>query len=404
VFKDEYKDYYGNNFSALGKEVGEMLVKWEAGDENVRKLWALMNTWVYEGFAATYKRYSVSFDVIEKESEVYEYGKDMVMKGLESGVMEKLENGAIGVDLVNIGLLKKNAPENERKKVLLRANGTSVYMTQDIGTAARRLVKYNAKKTIYVVADEQNRHFQILFKLMEKLYPESKDAWFHLGYGLVLLPTGRMKSREGTVVDADDLIEELAKKASEIVKEKWAEKCKKEKLPELSANEITLRAEKVAMSAIKFYILAFGPLTTITFDPEASLQFNGKAGPYMLYQYARTRSILRKAKTKPEDIKFDTECLKKLGTDEEHGVVSSLFQIPREFDFAAKKLDPAKICDLVYNICQSFNMFFKLKDKHQIVNCMDPELKHARLLIVLAVGNAIKTCLTMLGIDVLEQM
>jgi len=277
-------------------------------------------------------------------------------------------------------------------------------MTQDIGTAARRLHKYKPEKLIYVVADEQNRHFQILFKLMEKLYPESKDTWFHLGYGLVLLPTGRMKSREGTVVDADDLIEELAVSAKDITKEKWEKKSKKEGTPPLSEDQIIHRAEKVAMAALKFYILSFGPQTTVTFDPDESLQFKGKAGPYMLYQYARTRSILRKAHTKPEDIKFQIDCLAKLGTEEEHAVVASLFQIPREVDFAVKKLDPSKICDLAYNICQNFNLFYKLKDKHQILNCTDPQLKHARLLIVLAVGNAIKLCLNLLGIEVLEQM
>jgi len=257
---------------------------------------------------------------------------------------------------------------------------------------------------IYVVADEQNRHFQILFKLMEKLYPESKDAWFHLGYGLVLLPSGRMKSREGTVVDADDLIAELAKLAKGITKQKWDEKSAKEGTTALTEADIENRAEKVAIAALKFYILAFGPGTTVTFDPEESLQFKGKAGPYMLYQYARTRSILRKANLKPEEVKFDAGALGKLSTAEEHAVVASLFLIPREIDFAAKKLDSSKVCDLVYNISQTFNLFYKLKDKHQILNCTDPELKQARLLIVLAVGNAIKTCLNLLGISVLEQM
>jgi len=283
-----------------------------------------------------------------------------------------------------------------------------------------------------VISSGESFLFQFFCQISYLLILIQLDAWFHLGYGLVLLPTGRMKSREGTVVDADDLIEELAKMAEKTTKEKWAEKAHKEKLAQLSDEEIKIRGEKVAMAAIKFYILSFGPATVITFDPSASLSFTGKSGPYLLYQYARTRSILRKAKhpshtdttsttalpsttdqhvgggiyswTKPEDIQFDTECLKKLGTDEEHAVVSALFLIPREIDFAAKKLDPSKICDLVYNICQMFNSFYKLKDKHQVLNCTDPVLKHARLLIVLAVGNAIKMCLKLLGIEVLEQM
>jgi len=287
----------------------------------------------------------------------------------------------------------------------LRANGTAVYMTQDVGVAHRRYEKFNPKKVIYVVADEQNRHFQILFKLMENLLPESKGCWYHLGYGLVLLPTGRMKSREGNVIDADDLIRNIHDLAIDITREKWLKKIEKEKLPPVSEEVIKERAEKVALAAIKFYILSMGPQTTITFDATESLKFKGKAGPYMLYQYARAKSILRKAQFNSDKLSFtDLHCLSKLSTDEEHAVLLSLFHVPTEIAFAAAHLDPSKLCDLAFNISQVFNYFYKQKDKHQILNCVDVELKKARLLLVLAVCNVIKLTLGMLGIDVLEVM
>jgi len=296
---------------------------------------------------------------------------------------------------VKMGVLKKGSGE-EPKKVLLRANGTTVYMTQDVGTAINRLQKYkNPSKLIYVVASEQDRNFQILFKLLEKLHPESEGHWFHLSYGMVLLPTGRMKSREGTVVDADDLAEGLSKMAREITKEKW---------PELSDEEVLFRADKIGMAALKFYILSFGPMTSITFDPSTSLQFKGKAGPYLLYQYARTRSIFKKAGENIDDIKFDTNCLAKLGTGEEQELLRALYQFPKDVQFACETRDPSKVCDSIYDISQYFNAWYRMKEKHQVVNCTDPVLKKARLLLVLASGNSIKRGLNLLGIETLEQM
>jgi len=324
-----------------------------------------------------------------------EYGRSIILKSCEDGVLEKLDDGCIVCDLFDIGVLKKGSGE-EPKKVLLRSNGTSVYMTQDVGTAAKRLEKYNnPSKLIYVVASEQDRHFQILYKLLEKIFPKSKDHWFHLSYGMVMLPTGRMKSREGTVVDADDLASNLSELAFDITKEKW---------PELSGEEVKFRAENICMAAIKFYILSFGPQTTISFDPTKSLQFKGKAGPYLLYQYARTRSIFKKAGEEIKNVKFDTDCLTKLGTAEERELLSSLYQFPKDVQFACDNLDPSKVCDSIYNISQYFNTWYRMKEKHQVVNCSDPELKRARLLLVLASGNSIKKGLNLLGIDTLEQM
>jgi len=204
-----------------------------------------------------------------------------------------------------------------------------------------------------------------------------------------------MKSREGNVVDADDLAEELTEMARVLTKEKW---------PNITDEEVKIRAEKIAMAAIKFFILSIGPATTITFDPALSLQFTGKAGPYMLYQYARTRSLFRKANVNIEDFKFDTSCLVKLGTAEEQSLLRAIYQFPKDVQFACETKDPSKVCDSIYVISQQLNMFYRLKQKHQIVKCEDPVLKKARLLLVLASGKAIQKGLNLLGIETLEQM
>jgi len=267
-------------------------------------------------------------------------------------------------------------------------------MTQDVGVATKRWQNFNQPyRLFYVVASEQDRHFQTLFKLMESLIPESKGHWFHLSYGMVLLPTGRMKSREGNVVDADDLLSEITEMAAIITKEK---------APELSDKEINFRAKKIALAAIKFYILAFNPPTTLTFNPEKSLQFTGKSGPYLLYQYARTRSIFRKA----GEIKceFDINCLSTLGTVEERELMRALYLFPRDVQYGVDSRDPSKVCDSIYSISQYFNAWYRLKDKHHVVNCTDPVLKRARLQLVIASGNAIQRGLRLLGIETLEQM
>jgi arginyl-tRNA synthetase len=394
LFQSEYRNYYMGHFSKLGTEANEMLVKWEEGDKETKDLWLTMNGWVFKGFKETYDAFGVSFDVWEKESEIYEYGKEVVLQAFEKGQLKKFENGAIGCDLVEIGVLKANTGE-ERNKALLRANGTSVYMTQDVGTALNRLKNYKYNRAIYVVGNEQERHFEILFKLIEHLQPEMKGSFFHLSYGMVNLPSGRMKSREGTVVDADDLLKEVSTMAYDLTKTKW---------PTLSEEDLTFRANKIALSAIKFFILSFGPATTVLFDPAASLQFKGKSGPYLLYQYARTRSIIKKAGLVPEELKFNYECLSTLGTTEEMDVLRKLYMFPKELQMAAKNLDPSKVTDAAYEITKSFNLFYKLKDKHQVVNCENPVLREARLLLVLAVGVCVRNALELCGIEVLEHM
>eukprot|EP01129_Flabellula_baltica_P010325 TRINITY_DN4355_c0_g2_i2.p1 TRINITY_DN4355_c0_g2~~TRINITY_DN4355_c0_g2_i2.p1 ORF type:complete len:599 (-),score=169.18 TRINITY_DN4355_c0_g2_i2:13-1809(-) len=387
LFKSEQKEYYFNHFSPIGAQATELLVKWEEGDEEVRDLWKMMNDWVFKGFNETYKTLGIEFDVYQYESQVYQAGKDIIIKGFEDGIFGKEDNGAISLDLSAIG--------EQGKKILLRANGTSMYMTQDIGVALGRVRDYNPDRSIYVVASEQNRHFKVLFGICNLLHPEQPDVFHHLSYGMVNLPTGRMKSREGTVVDADDLIMSIAKDAEPLTMSKW---------PDLPADQVSERTLFISLAALKFYITSFTPDTTVTFDVESAISFKGKTGTYLLYTYARTRSIFRKA-----DVDFDTyelnyECLSALETPEEMAVAYGLLWLPSEIVRAAKSYDTSKVADGIYRIASAFSTFYKDKNKHPIISCEDENVKNARLSLVKAVGNSVKLGLRLLGIDVLEEM
>ena len=262
--------------TALGKRTQTMLQQWEANDPEVRALWKMMNSWVFAGFAETYKRMGIEFDHTYLESETYLLGKDIIASGLERGVFSKREDGAVICDLGKMG-----------KKVVLRSDGTSVYITQDIGTTQLKYNDYKPQKMVWVVGDEQNLHFQMLFEIMKCLGFEWAKDLFHLSYGMVNLPNGRMKSREGTVVDADDLFDEMAALAADACKERGGE--------DLSPEELKKRSEIIGLGALKFMLLKFNAKTTITFDPAASLKFEGDTGPYVQYVGARISSIERKA-------------------------------------------------------------------------------------------------------------
>lgn len=388
-FKNDFKDLYFNNFSELGFMTKDMLCKWENGDKEVMQLWKLMNDWVFEGFNKTYDNYGITFDIWEYESEIYNYGKQIIMKAYDNNQLENID-GAISCDLVKIGVLKPNT-KNNKYKPLLRKDNTTMYMTQDIGTIINRYEKYNFDKLIYVVADEQNLHFQTLFKLTEYLKPETKDKFYHLSYGMVNLPDGKMKSRTGTVVDADDLLLKLKTLAFEITKDKWNE---------LSDEECYYRSNIIALAAIKYYILSIGPTTTITFDPKASLDFNGKTGPYILYNYARTQSILKKSNMV---IQYDIDVLIKLNTNEEMDLLKNIYWLDHNIDYAANSYDPSKITDSLYNIAKSFSQFHNSPNNH-VLNCDNDDLKYARLMLVNVAGMAIKKGATLLGIELLDKM
>lgn len=368
----------------LIKEAHEMLVKWEQGDKDVRDLWQKMNSWVYAGFDETYKNLGVGFDKIYYESDTYLKGKAKVEEGLEKGLFERHEDNSVWADLTNEGL---------DQKLLLRSDGTSVYMTQDIGTAEMRFKDYPIDKMIYVVGNEQNYHFQVLSILLDRLGFKWGKELVHFSYGMVELPNGKMKSREGTVVDADDLIETMvadAKKTSE-------ELGKFNDMTEEERNEI---ARIVGMGALKYFILKVDARKNMLFNPEESIDFNGNTGPFIQYTYARIRSILRKAAgqgvTIPDALadnmplcQNETELIQKM--DEFGAAVRQ----------AGKDYSPSGIANYCYELTKDFNQFYH---DYSILNADTEEEKVVRLVIAKNVAKTIKNGMALLGIEVPERM
>ncbi len=382
-----YKDNFFNRDSELGQQTKAMLRAWEAGDEDVVALWKTMNAWVFKGFDETYERLGVEFDHVYKESQTYKLGKDVVLEGLEEGKFERLDGGAVVCDLEKLGL--------QGQKVLLRSDGTSVYMTQDIGTALERFREYDLDRMVYVVGNEQDYHFQVLFKILGLLKPELAGRLYHLSYGMVLLPEGKMKSREGTVVDADDLMDEMESLAKEAVVERW---------PELDEADVDKRARAIGMAALKYYILDFNPRTTVNFDPKKSIDFQGRTGPYCLYSYARIQSIGRRIGGWPElDEASRAGCLEALGTDLEMGLVRQLQDWPSVAALAARDLDPSKVTEYLFNLCKAFSTLYN-DDRHKIVDIDDEKRRDGLLYLSQAVASTLKKGLGLLGIETLEEM
>ncbi len=390
-------EVFFNKHAELGAATQEMLRMWEAGDADTRALWQQMNQWVYEGFDATYARLGIRFDWVDYESDTYILGKDVVDKGLSMGIFERRDDGAVVCDLAKMGL--------EGKKVLLRSDGTSVYITQDLGTAMRRFEAHDPQRMIYVVADEQNYHFQVLFGLLELLEGGKGQRCHHLSYGMVDLPHGRMKSREGTVVDADNLMDELQAMALErlqeqVQKERERAEERGESFVVPSDEELLERAEKIGQSGLKFFILRFGPQTRIRFNPEESIAPEGETGPYALYSYARINSILKK--------NYDIEALPSgdvlgaLGTPLEGALIKTLIQFPRAVLEAAEQLNPSRLAQYLFHLAQAFSSFYNDHD-HNIVKSPEPQ-RAARLALCKAFQKVLRAGLALLGIDVVEQM
>ena len=391
AFKADTKDRYFNTVSALGRRAADLLVRWEAGDEEVRRVWKLLNTWVIDGFMDTYRTLGISFDKLYYESQTYKLGKDIIEDGLGKGIFHRLPDNATAFDLTRIGLTGE--------KIVLRSNGTSVYITQDIGTAVERYRDYHYDKMIYVVADEQNHHFRVLFGILGELYPELAGRFVHLSYGMVTLPNGRMKSREGTVVDTDDLIEEMAR----LVHEVMDNKADREHYAEADADELEHRAQVIALAAVKYFLLNITPTSWMEFNPEKSLDLQGRTGAYCLMNYARTRSILRKAGYVHSDA-VDPAVLGALRTPEEKKVLLTLMQCPNAITWAASTNDPAKVAEYLFNLCKSFAFIFTDKAGHPILTCPDDAVRAARLALVDALGTVLRMCLGLLGIETLEEM
>ncbi|MGM0555174.1 MAG: arginine--tRNA ligase [Myxococcota bacterium] len=386
IFFGQYSDDYFNEQSELGAEAREMLRDWEAGDEDVVELWETMNQWVFDGFDETYERLGVEFDKVYYESDTYKLGKDIVEEGLEKGVLHRLDDGAVACDLEQIDM--------PGEKILLRSDGTSVYMTQDLGTAVERFREYDMDEMVYVVGNEQDYHFQVLFGILGLLRPELKGRLEHLSYGMVLLPEGKMKSREGKVVDADQLMDEMIELASDAVRERY---------DDLDEDEIARRSEAIGMGALKYFIMDFNPRSTVNFDPAKSIDFQGRTGPYCMYSYARIQSIGRELGGWPElDDAARDAALSALGTDLEMGIVRELQTWPSICSRAARELDPSKVTEHLFKLCKSFSTLYNDQD-HRIKD-LDGARRDGLLLLSKAVARTLDTGLELIGVETLEEM
>ncbi|CAZ96712.1 arginine--tRNA ligase [Zobellia galactanivorans] len=365
-------------------EAQEMLQKWEAGDEGVVALWKEMNAWVYKGFDVTYKNLGVDFDTLYYESNTYLLGKDVVAEGLEKGVFFRKEDGSVWIDLTDEGL---------DEKIVLRSDGTAVYMTQDIGTAIQRVKDYpDVGGMVYTVGNEQDYHFKVLFLILKKLGFSWSENLHHLSYGMVDLPSGKMKSREGTVVDADDLMDDMTNTAAQISEELG-------KLEGYSEEEKNSLYKLIGLGALKYYILKVDPKKRILFDPEESVDFQGNTGPFIQYTYARIQSILRKAD-------FDTNVDVAMGDidglhNKEKELIKQLQLYPETVQLAAENYSPALIANYTYDLVKEFNSFYQ---QVSILGETDAQKKLLRVQLSKKVSEVIASAFGLLGIDVPERM
>ncbi len=377
------QDYAEKN-APLILEAQEMLRKWESKDPAVIELWTKMNGWVYDGFNTTYKRLGVDFDRIYYESETYLVGRDTVMGGLKKGVFFKKDDGSVWVDLSGDGL---------DEKILLRSDGTSVYITQDIGTAQMRQHDYKFDNHIYVVGNEQNYHFQVLSLILDKLgFPWARDL-YHLSYGMVELPEGKMKSREGTVVDADDLIDEMINIARHMSKELG-------KLEGLTSEEKGNVFRVIGLGALKYFILKVDPVKNMTFDPAESIDFNGNTGPFIQYTYARIKSVLRKAAESrisvPQSINTSTGI-----KDKEKAILKYIYDFPGIVIDAGETYNPAIIANFTYELVKEYNQFYH---DFSILRAENEDVRDFRLLLSYVAAKVIESAFGLLGIELPERM
>ena len=360
-------------------EAQKMLLDWEKGDETVRNLWEEMNTWVYTGFAETYKRLGVDFDQVQYESNTYLLGKDLIQQGLISGILYRKEDGSVWCDLTEEGL---------DQKLLLRGDGTSVYMTQDLGTAVQRFQENNIQKLIYTVGNEQDYHFEVLIKILRKLGYSWAENLYHLSYGMVELPEGKMKSREGTVVDADDLMQEMYETAKDKAQDLG-------KLETLSEEDKEKSYETVGIGALKYFMLKVDPRKKMLFNPAESIDFSGNTGPFIQYTYARIQSLLNKATNTAEKVSaYEINASEK-------ELVMNLSNFKAVISRAAETLSPALIANYIYEVVKSYNSFYQ---NNPILNQEDENAKNFRLELSELTGKTIKKGLLLLGIGTVDRM
>lgn len=366
----------------LIKETQTLLKKWEDNDPETKKLWKKMNDWVYDGFTITYKKMGVDFDKIYYESETYLSGKEIVKEGLNKKIFISKEDGSVWINLTDSGL---------DEKLLLRSDGTSVYITQDIGTVKLRLDEYDLDKIIYVVGNEQDYHFKVLNIIINKLYPKWQNRIYHLSYGMVDLPSGKMKSREGTVVDADELIDEMILTAERHTRELG-------KIDEFSDEEAKKLFEKIGLAALKYHILKVDPKKKMLFNPEESIDFHGNTGPFIQYTYARIQSVLKNSPIKENFLNSN-----KINTLHplEKTIIKLIHKYPEVLEESAKEYSPAVIANYVYEFAKQFNKFYS---ELSILNAENEELKSFRLTLSKSTGLMIQNGMMLLGIEVAERM
>ena len=371
------------NASPLMQETREMLRKWEAGDKEVRALWEMMNNWVYEGFDVTYKRLGVSFDKIYYESQTYLLGKSTVMDGLKKGVLYQREDGSVWCDLRDEGL---------DEKLLLRRDGTSVYMTQDLGTAQLRYDEFHPKKLIYVVGNEQNYHFDVLKRVLVRLGFEWGNDIEHLSYGMVELPSGKMKSREGTVVDADDLMDEMVATAKNVSEELG-------KAHGLSDEEADKLYHTIGLGALKYFILKVDPKKTMLFDPKESIDFNGNTGSFIQYTHARICSVLRKAEE--TGVTYGDKVVVDSIQPGEKSLLTNIYTWPSVLEQAAINRSPAMIANYIYDLCKGFNQFYQ---ECSILKEQDEQRRMFRLQLAAMTARLLRNAGELLGMQMPERM
>jgi arginyl-tRNA synthetase len=390
LFGEEYKKQVAELTAAgMGKEQAEkeapimkaaqkMLVDWEAGEPSVMALWKMMNSWVYAGFDVTYKRIGSDFDKVYYESETYILGKQLVELGLQKNVFYKKDDGSVWIDLTNDGL---------DEKIVQRSDGTAVYITQDIGLAVNKFDEFKSDRSIYVVGDEQNYHFKVLKLICKKLELPSADGIYHLSYGMVELPSGRMKTREGNVVDADDIVEEMVNVARKKTEELG-------KVQDFQPDELTELYDTIGIGALKFFLLRVDPKKKMIFNPEESIDFHGFTAPFIQFTHARIKSILRKEQ--PNGAVLTNELLPL-----EKELIVLIEQFPNVVEEAAKDYDPSKLAIYSYNLAKTFSSFYT---EHSITNAESSEKKELRLQLAKLTGQVIKNGMALLGIKVPERM
>ena len=391
-YKEEVKQLMENQMdeeqakreAPLMVEAQKMLKRWEEGDEEIRALWQRMNGWVYKGFDETYQRLGVGFDKIYYESNTYLLGKELVQKGLDMGVLFRKEDGSVWCDLTDAGL---------DQKLLLRRDGTSVYMTQDLGTALLRQQEFGADQLIYVVGNEQDYHFQVLKIVLKRLGFDWADKLYHLSYGMVELPNGKMKSREGTVVDADDLIDEMEQTAEAMCRDRG-------KNEEMSDEERKELYHILALGALKYFILKVDPSKTMLFNPAESIDFNGNTGPFIQYTHARICSIVRKA-VGERGLDLDAPVTAVTLKDKERDILKQLHELPNTVSQAAAAYSPAMVANYTYELAKAFNSFYQ---DTPILRETDEERMRFLVRLCRSVANALKNTMWILGIEVPERM